>query len=73
MTLTFECDLDMGKKNQRAKYLDQRSFSTKIIFRHIHARTGEIAVPDKTEYEKMTTPEVGKRYLTRTTVETFAV
>ena len=39
VTLTFDSDLDSAKMNQRAKYLGQTSFSSKIIawtYRHTH-------------------------------------
>jgi len=37
VTLTFELDLDSVKLNRRAKYLSQRTFSSKVIVRtHTH-------------------------------------
>ena len=33
MTLIFELDLDIVKLNQRARYLGQRSFRSKVIVR----------------------------------------
>jgi len=42
MTLTFELGIDRVKMNQRAIYLDQRSFSAKVIVpTQTHARTQE--------------------------------
>jgi len=31
MTLTFELDLDIIKMNHHVRYVDQRSFSSKVI------------------------------------------
>jgi len=48
MTMTFETDLDSVKVNQHARYLDQRSHSSKIIVRthrHTHTQTHSDTVP----------------------------
>ena len=39
MKLTFELDPDMVKVNQHAKYLGQRSFSSKLLSGHTHTET----------------------------------
>jgi len=44
MTLTSEFDPDKVKTNQNAKYLGQRSVSSKVIVR-TDAHVGSIAVP----------------------------
>ena len=46
MTLTFKLDIDNVTVNQRAKYLCQISFSSKVIartYRHAHTHSRPIA------------------------------
>jgi len=46
MTLTFKCDLDCVKLNQRVKYLNQRLFSSNVIVqRHTQPHCGPTARP----------------------------
>jgi len=40
--LTFEPDLDMAKVNQRAKYLGQRIFRSKVIVGYINRQTDTV-------------------------------
>ena len=47
MTWTLELDLDMIKANRNAKYLGQRSFSSKVIVRtYGHTHAGPIVRPE---------------------------
>jgi len=59
MTLTFEYDLDSVKMNQRANYLGQRSFSSKVIVR-THGR--QTHTPDRIDWSILTKVVVNKRY-----------
>jgi len=43
MILTFEADLERVKLNNRAKYLDQTSFRSKIIV-HTHTRHSDKSI-----------------------------
>ena len=50
MTLSFKCETDGVKINNRAKYVGQRSFRSKVIVRvqkytQTHTYTGPIALP----------------------------
>jgi len=47
MTLTFELHLDKVNVNQKAIYLDQKLFCSKVIVTHTHTQPNALPAPLK--------------------------